>query len=158
MFKKVRRVKNEISAEEARALLRNNRRGALAVNGDGGYPYAVPIDFYYDEDENRIYFHSAKAGHKIDSMRSNGKVCFATWDDGVLEDGDWAYHVSSCIVFGRAKLIEDRGLTAEKIRKFALKYYPSEKEADAEIKKSLGAVQLVAIDIEHVSGKRVHEK
>ena len=72
MFRKIRRVKNEISVEDAKELLRNNKRGALAVNGDGGYPYAIPIDFYYDEDENRIYFRSARPWRR--SMRRSGRV------------------------------------------------------------------------------------
>lgn len=158
MFRKIRRVKNEISTEEAKKLLRTNKRAAFSVNGDDGYPYTVPIDFYYDEAENRIYFHSAKAGHKIDSVKANDKVCFTTWNDGEKEDGDWAYYVSCCVVFGRAVLIEDRALTEEKIRTFALKYYPSAEEVEAEIQRDINGVQLVAIDIEHISGKRVHEK
>lgn len=158
MFREMRRKKREISIDEAKALLRQNKRAALAVNGDGGYPYAVPIDFYYDEAENRIYFHSAKAGHKIDSIKANDKVCFTTWDDGYKEEGDWAYYVSSCVAFGRAVLIEDRALTEEKVRAFALKYYPSAEEVEEEIRKDINGVQLVAIDIEHISGKRVHEK
>ena len=158
MFRKIRRVKNEISVEAAKELLRNNKRGALAVNGDNGYPYAIPIDFYYDEDENRIYFHSARRGHKIDSIKADDKVCFTTWDDGYLVEGDWAYHVSSCVVFGRASLVTDTDIALEKIRKFAMKYYPTAEEVDAEIRKSFAAAQMVMIDIEHISGKKVHEK
>ncbi len=158
MFRKIRRTKNEISIEEAKVLLKNNKRAAFSVNGDDGYPYTIPVNFYYDEDENKIYFHSAKAGHKIDSIKANDKICFTTWDDGTLEDGDWAYHVLSCVVFGRAKLIDDRKITEEKVRKLARKYYPSVEEVEEEIKKSINAVQLVAIEIEHISGKRVHEK
>lgn len=75
MFRKVRKIKNEITTEEAKELLRNNKRAAFSVNGDNGYPYAIPINFYYDEEENKIYFHSAKKGHKIDSIKNNGKVC-----------------------------------------------------------------------------------
>lgn len=60
MFRKVRKIKNEITTEEAKELLRNNKRAAFSVNGDNGYPYAIPINFYYDEEENKIYFHSAK--------------------------------------------------------------------------------------------------
>lgn len=158
MFRKIRRIKNEISLEEAKNLLRQNKRAAFSVIGDEGYPYTVPIDFYYDEAENRIYFHSAKAGHKIDSIKANDKVCFTTWDDGYKKEGDWAYYVSSCVVFGRARLIEDRALTEEKVRAFALKYYPTAEEVEAEIKRGINGVQLVAIDIEHISGKKVHEK
>lgn len=158
MFRKVRKVKNEISIEESKDLLRKNKRGALSVNGDEGYPYAVPINFYYEEEEDKIYFHSAKKGHKIDSIKANDKICFTTWDEGYLEEGDWAYHVSSCVVFGRAKCIEDPKITEEKVRKFALKYYPTKEEVEVEIKAAINAVQLVAIDIEHISGKKVQEK
>ncbi len=158
MFRKIRKIKNEISAEEAKVLLRNNKRAAFSVNGDDGYPYTIPVNFYYDENDNKIYFHSAKKGHKIDSIKANDKICFTTWNDGYLEDGDWAFHVSSCVVFGRAKLIEDRKTTEEKVRKFARKYYPSVEEVEEEIKKAINGVQLVSIEIEHVSGKKVHEK
>lgn len=48
MFRKVRKIKNEITTEEAKELLRNNKRAAFSVNGDNGYPYAIPINFYYD--------------------------------------------------------------------------------------------------------------
>lgn len=158
MFRKIRRVKNEIPLEEAKNLLRNNKRGALAVQGDQGYPYCIPINFYYDEADNRIYFHSAKKGHKIDSIKANDKVSFTSWDDGYREEGDWAYHVSSCVVFGRAWLVTDLDLAKDKIRRFALKYYPTAEEVDQEIDRSFMAVQMVAIDIEHISGKRVHER
>ena len=100
MFRNMRRVKNEISVEEAKELLKKNRRAALSVHGDDGYPYTIPINFYYDEDENKIYFHSAKAGHKIDAMKVNDKICFTTWDDGYLVEGDWAFYVSSCVSLG----------------------------------------------------------
>lgn len=157
-FRKIRRIKNEISPEAAKALLRTCKRAAFSVIGDGVYPYTVPVDFYYDETENRIYFHSAKAGHKVDSIKANNKVCFTTWNDGEKETGDWAYYVNSCVVFGRATLIDDNVLTEEKVRKLALKYYPSAEEVEAEIQKDIRGVQLIAIDIEHISGKRVHEK
>ena len=157
-FRKVRKIKNEITTEEAKELLRNNKRAAFSVNGDDGYPYTIPINFYYDEEENKIYFHGAKKGHKIDSIKKNDKVCLTTWNDGYVDDGDWAYHVSSCVIFGRARLVDDIRITEEKIRKFALKYYPSAEEVEEEIKIGIKGVQLVEIEIEHISGKKVHEK
>lgn len=158
MFRKVKRIKNEISTEDAKDLLKNNKRAAFSVNGDDGYPYTIPVNFYYDEEDDKIYFHSAKKGHKIDSIKANDKICFTTWNDGYLEEDDWAFHVSSCVVFGRAKLIEDRKITEEKVRKFACKYYPNLEAVEEEIKKSINNVQLVAIEIEHISGKKIHEK
>ena len=50
------RVKREIDIKLAKELLTNERRGVIAVNGDDGYPYAVPINYLYVEEENKIYF------------------------------------------------------------------------------------------------------
>lgn len=50
MFRSIRKKRNEISTDEAKELLRSSRRGILAVNGDDGYPYAIPINYLYDED------------------------------------------------------------------------------------------------------------
>lgn len=158
MFREIRRIKNKISDDECKSVLKTSMRAALSVNGDDGYPFTFPINYYYSEEENRIYFHSAKTGHKMDSITKDNKVCLTTWDDGYKIDGDWAYYVSSCVVFGRAVIIDDLEVKKEKIKKFAMKYYPTEEEADEEILRDIDHVQFVAIDIEHMSGKKVHEK
>lgn len=62
MFRPVRKKANEISVEEAKKLLHEARRGVLAVSGDDGYPYAVPINYLYDEDAQEIIFHGSKVG------------------------------------------------------------------------------------------------
>lgn len=158
MFRPIRRVKNELTIDDAKSLLRENKRAAFSVNGDDGYPYTIPIDFYYEESENKIYFHSAKKGHKIDSIVNNDKVCFTTWNDGYREEGDWSYHVQSCVVFGRAKLVTDTDTAVDKIRKLGNKYYPSADEVEVEIEKDFKGVQMVEIDIEHMTAKKVHER
>ena len=76
MFRSIRTKQNELPEAGAKALLRSARRGVLAVLGDGGYPYAVPVNYRYDEDAGRIYFHGARAGHKAEAIRACGKVCF----------------------------------------------------------------------------------
>lgn len=70
MFRPVRRIKNALGEEATKEILRSARRGVLAVNGDGGYPYAIPINYLYDEEAGKIYFHGAKAGHKADSINA----------------------------------------------------------------------------------------
>ena len=76
MFRNVRRKTREISTEVAKQLLKTERRGILAVNGEDGYPYAIPINYYYDEEQNKIYFHGARAGYKYDMIKVSDKVCF----------------------------------------------------------------------------------
>ena len=65
MFRPMRRKSKETDIDTAKQLLRTERRGVFAVNGDDGYPYAIPVNFYYDEADNKIYFHGAKEGHKV---------------------------------------------------------------------------------------------
>jgi len=154
----MRRFKQAVSEAECKAILKEEKRGVFSVIGDEGYPYSLPINFIYDEEEGRIYFHGAKEGHKVDAIRSCDKVCFTTWDKGFKKEGHWEWNVTSVIVFGRARLIEDRALTEEKARKLALKYFPTAEEAEEELGRSINRMQLFAIDIEHMTGKLVNEK
>ena len=47
----------------------------MAVLGDNDYPYAIPLNYIYLN--SKIYFHCAKTGHKIDSIKKHNKVSFA---------------------------------------------------------------------------------
>lgn len=158
MFRKMRRIKQEISKEECIRILNTEKRGTLAMIGENGYPYAIPLNFYYDEAEEKIYFHSAKEGYKIDAIKNSEKVCFTVCNSGIKKDGDWAYYVTSVVVFGKAHLVTDDSVTYEKAKAIGLKYYPSEQEVEAEIKRDISRVLLVEINIEHITGKLVHEK
>ncbi len=157
MFRPMRRTKQEISREECERLLTEEKRAVLSVNGDGGYPYGVPINFYYDRETGKIYFHCAKAGHKLDAITADDKVCLTVYNTGYRKE-DWSYHVTSVIVFGRAKVMTDEALMREKIRLFGMKYYPSAEEVDEEIRKDFARVNLIEITVDHMTGKHVHEK
>lgn len=158
MFRPIRRIKREISIDAAKQLLITERRGVLAVNGDDGYPYAIPLNYIYDEADNRIYFHGAKAGHKIDSIRACDKVCFTVYGNETVKEEAWAPFMQSAVVFGRCHLIEDRDKSIELVKKLAMKYYPNEALADEEIEKSGDHFQMFEIEIEHLSGKEIQEK
>ncbi len=159
MFRAMRRIKQQVSEEECRRILREEKRGAFSVIGEDGYPYSVPVDFYYDEEAHTIYLHGASKGHKIDAIRKCDKVCFTTWNQGYKTEGNWEWNSTSVVVFGRAKLLEDRNVWEDKLRKLTLKYYPSAEEAELEMQSpAIKAVQMIAIEIEHMTGKLVNEK
>ena len=158
MFRAVRKKKNEISQDEAKNLLRSSRRGVLAVNGDEGYPYAIPINYLYDEENNKIIFHGAKAGHKVDSIKKNDKICFTVFGNETVMEENWAPYLQSVVVFGRCRLVENRDDTVRLVKKFALKYYPNEDMVNEEIANSGKGVQMFEIKIEHLSGKKVQER
>lgn len=159
MFRPVRKKANEIGVGEAKKLLHEARRGVLAVNGDDGYPYAVPINYLYDEETQEIIFHGSKVGHKVDALKRSDKVCFTVYGNETVEtDEAWAPFLESAVVFGRCHLVEDSGETLRLCKKFAMKYYPTEKMVDDEVAASGKAVRMFRLQIEHISGKKVQER
>lgn len=158
MFRPVRRKNREINLEMTKELLKSARRGVLAVNGDDGYPYAVPINYVYDETAGKIYFHGAKAGHKIDSIKACDKICFTVYGNETIREEKWAPFMQSVVVFGRCHLINELDKALELCRKLARKYYPDETLIEEEITKSGKAMQMFEIEIEHMSGKQIQEK
>lgn len=139
--------------------MEQEKRAAFSVIGDDGYPYTVPIDFYYDGQENKIYFHGAKEGHKADAIRRCDKVCFTVWNQGFKKEGRWEWNATSVVVFGRVKLVTDPAVKEEKLRSLASKYYPTADEVEKEMTgPGFGQAQLFAIEVEQMTGKLVNER
>ncbi len=158
MFRPMRRKTKDIGLENARKLLLECRRGVLAMNGEDGYPYAIPINYRYDQVAGKIYFHGAQAGYKADAIKACDKVCFTVYGNETIKEEAWAPYLQSVVVFGRCHVIEKKDIVMEQIKAMAMKYYPDEQMADAEIAQSGRAVQMYEIDIEHMSGKEIQEK
>lgn len=156
MFRKMRRIKQQLPQEACIRILQQEPRGVLAVLGDEGYPYALPMDFFYRD--NKLYFHSATAGHKVDALRACDKVSFCVMDRGEPTEGDWALWFNSVICFGRMRLVEDFEETIAIARELGLKYYPSRQDVEDEIQKDGHRVLCMEMTIEHMTGKHVHEK
>jgi nitroimidazol reductase NimA-like FMN-containing flavoprotein (pyridoxamine 5'-phosphate oxidase superfamily) len=130
----------------------------LAVHGDDGYPYAVPLNFVFDPDARTLYFHMAVEGHKLDAIRRDSKVCFTVMDDGYKVEGDWAWYVKSMVAFGKAEVIADDAARDKWLRALAAKYFPPEENVEADMARNAPRALVVAVRIEHMNGKLVHEK
>lgn len=154
MFREMRlKEDNQLSEQQAREILEKATYGVLALDGDDDYPYAVPVN--YALEGNKIYFHGAVEGHKVDSVRRNEKVslCAVAQADIVADAYNCLY--LSTIAFGRIRIIED---TAEKQKALELiidKYSKGFEEGGREyIKASWDEVMTFVIDIEHMTGKK----
>lgn len=158
MFRPMRRFKQALSEEECRKVLQEEKRGTLALAGDEGYPYAVPLNYYYDPETGCLYFHGAGEGHKIDALKRCDKACFNVHDAGVKLAGDWAYTLRSVTLFGRIHILEDRERAMELLRQIGLKYYPDEASVDEVMARAASRVTMLELVPEHITGKRVHEK
>lgn len=159
MFREMRRKNQQVSEADCKNLLRQEKRAAFSVIGEDGYPYTIPINFYYDEGDGKIYFHGSKTGHKADAISKCTKVCFTAWNQGYKKEGCWEWNSTSVVIFGSVHIVHDPSVVTEKLRKLAAKYYPSQEEVDKGMSSpSMNTVQLFAIDIEHMTGKLVNEK
>jgi len=156
-FRPMRRSHQALSREDCLTLLKEEKRGVLSLLGDGGYPYGVPINHFYDEEEGRLYFHGGKVGHRVDAAAAHDKVSFCVFDAGSPIPGDWALKVKSVIIFGRIKPITDRDTVINISRRLSYKFTQDEDYIAAEILKSGPATLLYEIVIEHMSGKLVKE-
>ena len=151
MFREMRRQNQAMAQEQNIAVLEKGKTGVLAVNGDGGYPYAVPLNYAYAD--NRIYFHCAREGHKLDAIRSCGKVSFCVIDaDEVVKD-TLSTDYRSVIVFGCAREIESREEKIGILRLIGEKYDVNRTNLEKELAED-GLPAVVAIEIEHISGKQ----
>ena len=157
MFREMRRKKQELPREDCVAVLRQEKRGVLSVLGDGGYPYGVPLDYWYCEEDGNLYFHSAKAGHKLDAVKKCDKASFCVMDGGFRREGEWALNIRSVIVFGRVRLVEDHQRALDLCRNLARKFTEDEDYIEREILRAGPRVLCFALVPEHMSGKLVNE-
>ncbi len=157
MFREVARFKQVLPQEECIEILKRTKRGVLSVQGDDGYPYGVPINHFYNEEDGKIYFHGGMKGHKIDAMKRDNKVSFCVFED-YQEEGDWFLQFRSVVVFGRVEFIEDRETTYEISRRLCYKFTQDENYIAEEIVKSGPGTLLFALTPEHITGKHVNER
>jgi len=157
MFRELQRKNKQISMEECIELLKKETRGVLSVLGDDDYPYGMPMNHWYNEEDGKIYFHCGKSGHRLDALRKCNKVSFCTYDSGYREEGDWALHVKSVIVFGTMEIIDDMDTIADIARKLSYKFTQDEEYIRTEIEKYAKATLLLQLTPEHICGKLVTE-
>ena len=155
MFREMRRNKQALTAEEVTEILKRNTSGVLAVNGDGGYPYAVPLSYVYLD--SKLYFHCAGTGHKLDSILRDDKVSFCVIDQDQVVGEEYTTYFRSVVAFGRARVLEG----AEKLRplvELCEKYYPGHLEQTRQkAEHALKNVSIVEVTIEHMTGKTAME-
>ena len=156
MFREMRRTKQLLSEAETIEILQSCTSGVLAVTGDNDYPYAVPLSYAYKD--GKLFFHFAKAGHKIDSIYKNSKVSFCVIKTDDVIQKTFTTHFRSVIVFGRARMI-----TEDSEKKYALeclveKYSPDYiAEGQSEIEREWKLVNVTEVEIEYMTGKAAIE-
>lgn len=151
-FREMRRVKQKLSEDECIKIIKRGSTGVLAVFGEDGYPYTIPLNYVYAG--HKIYFHCAKVGHKIDAIRANNKVSFCLIDQDRVISETLSTDYKSVVIFGRAFILEAESDIRQAVEWLGLKYNPNKKVVDAEIDATIKSLCAVEITIDHMSGKQ----
>ncbi len=158
MFREMRRGKQALHTAACEEVLKRGTAGVLAVAGDDGYPYAVPLSYVYDAGRQAIYFHSALSGHKLDAVRRNSKVSFCVVDKDSVMPKEYTTYFRSVIVFGTIRILEDGGEKYHAIEALALKYAPDDsREGRDRVIGDGTRFCMLELKIEHMSGKEARE-
>jgi len=152
MFRGMRRKRQLLSEAETVAMLETCTSGVLAVQGDDDYPYAVPLSFAYED--GKLFFHSARAGHKIDAIGRNDKASFCVMAADDIVPSTFTTHFRSAVVIGRVRILTEDSEKRHGLECLAKKYSPDYLDAvDAEIERDWNRVCVIELAIEHMTGK-----
>ena len=157
MFREMRRKRQLLSQEDIQKVLYQGTSGVLAVSGDDTYPYAVPLSYVYDGE--KIYFHSAKSGHKIDAVSQNPRASFCVIDQDQIVPEEYTTYFRSVIVFGTIRILHDEAEKREAIEKLAVKYTPDDTEENRKkaVERDWKPLCMLEMTPEHISGKEAVE-
>ena len=156
MFREMRRNKQALSQEKCAEILWRGTSGVLSLSGDDGYPYGVPISYAYDGE--KLYFHCAQAGHKLDAIRRNGKASFCVIAQDQVIPEPYTTHYRSVIVFGTVRILEEEEQYAA-MEQLASKYAPDSSAEDRQraIRGGWNALCVLEMTVAHMTGKEAIE-
>ena len=155
-FRPMRRHRQERAAEECIAILQSATSGVLGLIGDGGYPYTVPISHCYAHD--KLYFHSAVSGHKVDAIKNESKCSFCVIEQDDVRPALYTTYFRSVIAFGKISILENEDEQIEALQLIGRRFNHNDEDGlQKEIKKSFDHVLVMVMDIEHLSGKEAIE-
>lgn len=158
MRRKQCEIKNMEVIEE---ILGRARIGRLATFGTDGFPYITPVNYVWWN--GSIYFHCAHKGEKIDNIVQNNKVCFEVDIPLSYLGLDYDRKRPTCqvhqfyhsvIIRGRAEVVGD---LQEKIAALnaLVEVHEGTDNFDKVTEESngLGPCTVIAVRVEHISGK-----
>lgn len=148
MFK----ANRQMPQEKAEKVFTQADHGTLSVNGDDGYPYAVPVNYIYEN--GKIYIHSAKYGYKIDMIKANSKVCFSAIINAKVVQNKFTAAFQSIVATGKIRIVTDETERRSILEKYIYKMAPDFIENGMKfVNAAIGKTELLCIDVETLTGK-----
>ena len=157
MFRPMRRSAQALVVDACREVLSRGTSGVLALLGDGGWPYAVPMSYAFDGE--KLCFHCAREGHKLDAIRREARASFCVVDRDEVVPEEYTTYFRSVIAFGRVRVVEDEAQKRAAIELLARRYFPQDSAENRRraIGREWAGLCMLEMDIEHMSGKEAIE-
>ena len=153
-FRPMRRIRQQLAPEEAEAILREGSAGVLAVLGDGGWPYTVPLSYVWHD--GCVYLHCARSGHLLDAVRACEKTSFCVVAQDRVVPEEYATRYRSVVVFGAAAEVSDPDESRRALAAMGDKYNPAgaPEDRDWRINRQLPALTVLRLTPAHITGKQ----
>ncbi|MGF3066922.1 pyridoxamine 5'-phosphate oxidase family protein [Facklamia sp. P13055] len=170
----MRRQDRAMPNDFAEKVIDQAQYGVLSMP-DQPYPYAIPLSMI--RHNQTLYFHSARAGKKVDLLEDGMAVCVTfvgqvqvpnlysesevetiaadptAW--GTLARTVFTTEFESAIIYGKIRKVTNEKELLKALRLIAKKYVPKHYSlVDKAIDTAFDYVQVYAIEIEHLSSKR----
>lgn len=156
MFREMRRKNQQLGLKECEKILNSCTSGVLAVSGDEGYPYAVPLSYVYSD--NKLYFHCARSGHKLDAVQNCSKASFCVIAKDDILPEKYTTLFKSVIVFGKIRILKTAEEMEEPIKTLTRKYVKNDENGiQKEFDQFKNNMYMLCFEIEHISGKQCRE-
>ena len=124
----------------------------MATVDPDGKPYCVPLSVAREGE--KLYFHSAQEGHKIDNLRRESRVCLSCVGDVSVVPGEFSLYYESVVLRGRARELDLRDEKIHALKLICQRFTPDHMSAfDTAIEKGLDITSVWCIEIEEICGK-----
>jgi len=157
-YRPLRRSDRGLSKDDALVLVDRAAYGVLALAWPDGRPYPIPMN--HGRNGATLYMHCAVTGQKLEMIEANPQAAFCVSEMRQLLTGetpcDASASFASTLLFGRIRLVSDQ---AEKIEGLAIicralgVEVPEAGPGREALLKRADGTAVLALDIEHVSGK-----
>ena len=155
-MREMRRIRQQLDQAACEEILMRGTSGVLALSGDDGYPYAVPLSYAWVD--GKLVFHGAKAGHKLKAMRRDARASFCVVDADEVVPERYTTHYRSVICFGRMRVVEDEAEMRNLCLALGEKFWPGHsKEGMEEIDGAMSRLCVFVMEVERVTGKQAIE-
>lgn len=149
----MRRIDREMDSLFALQILDKCSYAVLSMITSENAPYCIPLSIV--RIGNKIYFHSAKEGRKISTLRQHSQVCLSCVGDIHCMENKFTLEYESAVINGIAQEVFNEEEKILALRKICEKYTPlNMKEFDNAIERSLSRTAVWEIEIESITGKR----